>query len=167
MADTWAGNTYNQCVSFKALQNGITTGGFQGSSYSALPDTRELVTVADTNTYIIGIYATDGEVGIYSTFSGYSNGMVLTKYDLSCCKIFSTSETTSAYCGGSTGEQFLFVPYINTTTDPWQSGAQLYTNRACTTAKTFAGTRWIYYYGYATSYEVSAAGTLTGNTFAC
>lgn len=166
MADTWAGNTYNQCVSFKALQNGITTGGFAGSSFSALPDTRELVTVADTNTYIIGIFAEDGESSIYPTFSAYSTGMVLTKYDLSSSKIFSTSETTSSNCGG-TGEQFLFVPYIDATTDPWQTGAQLYTNRACTTAKTFAGTRWIYYYGNATSYEVSAAGTLTGNTFAC
>jgi hypothetical protein len=166
MADTWAGNTYNQCVSFKALKDGITTGGFAGNSYTALPDTRELVTVADTNTYIIGIFTYDGEESIYPTFSAYSTGMVLTKYDLSCSKIFSTSETTSYNCGG-TGEQFLFVPYINTTTDPWQTGAQLYSNRACTTAKTFAGTRWIYYYGSGTSYEVSAAGVLTGNTFAC
>ena len=166
MADTWAGNAYNQCVSFKAFLNGVTTGEFAGGYYTAPPDTRELLTVADTNTYIISIYAYDGLASIYPTFSGYSSGMVLTRYDLSCCKIFSTSETTSSNCGG-TGEQFLFVPYINTTTNPWQTGAQLYTNRACTTAKTFAGTRWIYYYGNGESYEVSAAGTLTGNTFAC
>ena len=83
MADTWAGNTYNQCVSFKALQNGITTGGFQGSSYSALPDTRELVTVADTNTLAIspsGKNVTTNNSGIAVTLMDIFNMEIIKNY---------------------------------------------------------------------------------------
>ena len=159
MADTWAGNTYNQGVTFKAFLDGISTGYFPGGYTSTPPNTRELMTVADLNTYGVWIYgAGNVHTSIYSTFSGISNGKVLTIYDLSATRLMDTIATLQ--CVSTNNQEFLYANYINTSSDPWTTGIQLYTNRACTTAKTFAATVWIYYYNSGESWQVNSSGVV-------
>jgi len=159
MADTWAGNTFNQGITFKAFLDGVSTGGFQGGYTSTPPNTRELMTVGDLSTYGVWIYGSGmAQNSIYSTFSGISNGKVLTKYNLIATRLMDTIATVQ--CVSTSNQQFLYANYINTTSEPWTTGIQLYTNRACTTAKTFAATVWIYYYNSGESWQVNSSGVV-------
>lgn len=159
MADTWGSNTFNQGVTFKAFLDGVSTGGFQGGYTSTPPNTRELMTVGDLSTYGVWIYGANmAQNSIYSTFSGISNSKVLTKYNLIATRLLDTVATTQ--CSATSNQQFLYANYINTTSEPWDIGIQLYTNRACTTAKTFSGTVWIFYYNNGESWQVNSSGVV-------
>ena len=156
MADTWAGNANNQLVTFKAFLDGVTTGGFYGSYYpTAPPNTREVMTVGDLNTYGIYFYVNDGTMNLYDTFTGVSNSKCLTKLDFILQASFDTSSTNVSSCLAMGLEDQ--VLYSST----FAVGAQLYTNRALTTAKTFTTSRWIFNYSYGGgSYQVNTSGVI-------
>ena len=156
MADTWAGNTYNQLVTFKAFLNGVSTGAYYGSYYpTSPPDTREVMTVGDLNTYGIYFYVNDGTMNLYDTFTGVSNSKCLTKLDFILQASFDTSSTNVSSCLAMGLEDQ--VLYSST----FAVGAQLYTNRALTTAKTFSTSRWIFNYSYGGgSYQVNTSGVI-------
>ena len=156
MADTWAGNTNNQLVTFKAFLNGVSTGAYYGSYYpTSPPDTREIMTVGDLNTYGIYFYVNDGTMNLYDTFTGVSNSKCLTKLDFILQASFDTSSTNTTSCSAMGLEDQ--VLYSST----FAVGAQLYTNRALTTAKTFSSSRWIFNYSYGGgSYQVNTSGVI-------
>ena len=156
MADTWAGNANNQLVTFKAFLNGVSTGAYYGSYYpTSPPDTREVMTVGDLNTYGIYFYVNDGTMNLYDTFTGVSNSKCLTKLDFILQASFDTSSTNTTSCSAMGLEDQ--VLYSST----FAVGAQLYTNRALTTAKTFSSSRWIFNYSYGGgSYQVNTSGVI-------
>ena len=156
MADTWAGNANNQLVTFKAFLNGVSTGAYYGSYYpTAPPDTREVMTVGDLNTYGIYFYVNDGTMNLYDTFTGVSNSKCLTKLDFILQASFDTSSTNVSSCLAMGLEDQ--VLYSST----FAVGAQLYTNRALTTAKTFSTSRWIFNYSYGgLSLQVNTSGVI-------
>ena len=156
MADTWAGNANNQLVTFKAFLNGVSTGAYYGSYYpTSPPDTREVMTVGDLNTYGIYFYVNDGTMNLYDTFTGVSNSKCLTKLDFILQASFDTSSTNVSSCLAMGLEDQ--VLYSST----FAVGAQLYTNRALTTAKTFSTSRWIFNYSYGGgSYQVNTSGVI-------
>ena len=156
MADTWAGNANNQLVTFKAFLNGVSTGAYYGSYYpTSPPDTREVMTVGDLNTYGIYFYVNDGTMNLYDTFTGVSNSKCLTKLDFILQASFDTSSTNVSSCLAMGLEDQ--VLYSST----FAVGAQLYTNRALTTNKTFSTSRWIFNYSYGGgSYQVNTSGVI-------
>jgi len=156
MADTWAGTANNQLITFKAFLDGIATGGFYGFYYpTAPPDTREVMTVNDLNTYQIYFYSYYGSALLYDTFTGVSNLKCLTKLDLILQVGFDTSSTNVSSCiAGSIENQVLY-------STSFAVGAQLYTNRALTTTKTFSTSRWLYNFSYGGgSYQVNTSGVI-------
>jgi hypothetical protein len=156
MADTWAGNANNQLITFKAFLDGLATGGFYGFYYpSAPPDTREIMTVGDLNTYGIYFYSYFGSAYLYDTFTGVSNSKCLTKLDLILQAGFDISSTNITSCSaGSIENQVLY-------STSFAVGAQLYSNRALTTAKTFATSRWLYNFSFGgASYQVNTSGVI-------
>jgi hypothetical protein len=156
MADTWAGNANNQLVTFKAFLNGVSTGAYYGSYYpTSPPDTREIMTVGDLNTYGIYFYIHNGTMNLYDTFTGVSNSKCLTKLDFILQADFDTSSTNTTSCSAN-GLEYQ-VLYSST----FAVGAQLYTIRALTTAKTFSTSRWIFNYSYGGgSYQVNTSGVI-------
>jgi hypothetical protein len=155
MADTWAGNANNQLVTFKAFLDGISTGGFYGFYTTAPPNTREVMTVGDLNTYGIYFYSYFGSALLYNTFTGVSNSKCLTKLDLILQAGFDISSTNITSCtAGSIENQVLY-------STSFAVGAQLYSNRALTTAKTFTTSRWLYNFSFGGgSYQVNTSGVI-------
>jgi hypothetical protein len=162
MADTWAGNANNQLTTFMAFLNGVSTGAYYGSYYPTAPSsTREVMTVGDLNTYGIYFYIHNGTMNLYDTFTGVSNSKCLTKLDFILQADFDTSSTNTTSCSAN-GLEYQ-VLYSST----FAVGAQLYTNRALTTAKTFSSSRWIYNYSYSgLSLQVNTSGVIL-DTFSC
>ena len=156
MADTWAADSDNQLVTFKAFINGVTSYGLACGYDTTPPDTREIMTVGDLNTYGVFFYDFYAHVSLYSTFTGISNSTCLTKIDFLSQAQFETSSTNVASCttGGLSSE----ILYSNAL---FAIGTQLYTSRLFTTAKTFSTSRWLFNYsGGAGSYQVSTAGVI-------
>jgi hypothetical protein len=162
MADTWAGNANNQLTTFKAFLDGVSTGDYYGSYYPTAPsNTREVMTVGDLNTYGVYFYIHNGTMNLYDTFTGVSNSKCLTKLDFILQADFDISSTNVSSCM-ATGLEYQ-VLYSST----FAVGAQLYSNRALTTAKTFATSRWIYNYSYGgLSLQVNTSGVIL-DTFSC
>jgi len=156
MADTWAGNANNQLTTFKAFLDGVSTGAYYGSYYPTAPsNTREVMTVGDLNTYGVYFYIHNGTMNLYDTFTGVSNSKCLTKLDFILQADFDTSSTNVSSCLAM-GLEYQ-VLYSST----FAVGAQLYTNRALTTAKTFTTSRWIFNYSYGgLSLEVNTSGVI-------
>ena len=156
MADTWAGNANNQLTTFMAFLNGVSTGAYYGSYYPTAPSsTREVMTVADLNTYGIYFYSHSGTINLYSTFTGVSDLKCLTKLDFILQADFDISSTNVSSCLAM-GLEYQ-VLYSST----FAVGAQLYTNRALTTAKTFGTSRWLFNYSYGGgSYQVNTSGVI-------
>jgi hypothetical protein len=155
MADTWAGNANNQLVTFKAFLDGVSTGGFYGGYITAPSNTREVMTVGDLNTYGVYYYGQDGWFYLYDTFTGVSNSKCLTKLDFILEAYFDISATNLTSCSANgLDSQTLY-------SSTFAVGAQLYTNRALTTAKTFGTSRWLFNYSYGGgSYQVNTSGVI-------
>lgn len=156
MADTWAGNANNQLTTFKAFLDGVSTGAYYGSYYPTAPsNTREVMTVGDLNTYGVYFYIHNGTMNLYDTFTGVSSSKALTKLDFIKQADFDISTTNLTSCSAN-GLEYQ-VLYSST----FAVGAQLYTNRALTTAKTFSSSRWIFNYSYGGgSYQVNTSGVI-------
>lgn len=153
MADTWNANANNQLPTLKALRNACQTSGLYG--YSTLPpDTREICTFGDMSTYGITYLGNATSTNAYNTFSSPNNNECFTCGDLNMGMFFYTTLQTTT-CTFSGTEQLL---YSSGTTSFFGVGAQLYTNRARTTTRTFASQNYIYAFGV--SYQVSTAGVI-------
>jgi len=152
MADTWSANAWNQLSSFKALRNACNDGIF---GYTTLPpDTREIATIGDLNTYAITYKGAVASTSIYGTYTSPTNTECFICGEINMGQYFYTTiqNTNCSYTGS---EELL---YSSGTSSLFAVGCQLYTNRAKTTAKTFASQGYIYSFG--TSYEVSTAGVI-------
>ena len=156
MADTWAGNANNQLTTFKAFLDGVSTGEYYGSYYPTAPsNTREVMTVGDLNTYGVYFYIHNGTMNLYDTFTGVSNSKCLTKLDFILQADFDISSTNVSSC------MAMGLEYQVLYSSTFAVGAQLYSNRALTTAKTFATSRWIYNYSYnGLSLQVNTSGVI-------
>lgn len=158
MADTWNANAWNQLSTLKALRNACSIGIF---GYTTLPpDTREIATIGDLNTYGIKYLGSVASTNIYNTFSSPNNNECFTCGEINMAGYFYTTLQTTT-CTFSGSEELL---YSSGTSSFFVIGAQLYTNRARTTTKTFASANWIYAFG--SSYKVSTAGVIT-DIYAC
>ena len=152
MADTWAGNADNQLPTLKALRNACNNGIF---GYTTLPaDTREICTFGDMSSLGITYLGSVASTSAYNTFTSPNNNECFTCGDLNMGMYFYSTLQTSL-CSFSGTEELL---YSSGTTNFFDVGKQLYTNRARTTTKTFASQNYIYAFG--TSYEVSTAGVI-------
>ncbi len=152
MADSWYNNAWNQLSSLKALRGACNDGIF---GYTTLPpDTREIATIGDLNTYAITYKGNVASTSIYNTFTSPNNNECFTTGEINIGLYFYTTIQTSL-CAFSGSEQLL---YSSGTSSLFVTGCQLYTNRARTTTKTFASQGYIYSFG--TSYEVSTAGVI-------
>ena len=155
MATTWDGNAYNQLCTLQALRNACTLGYYK---YTTLPpSTTEIATIGDLNTYAITYYNDSSTTSIFGTLSGYSSSQCISK-SLLDIGAYVYSGRTSVSCAGSSGS--LEMVYSSGTTSLFAIGCQLYTNRARTTAKTYATAGWIYI-GSARYLKVSTAGVIT------
>ena len=152
MADTWNANAANQLPTLKALRDACNTGIF---GYTTLPaDTREICTFGDMNSLGITYKGAVASTSAYNTFTSPNNNECFTCGDLNMgMYMYTTLQTTTCTFSGS--EELL---YSSGTTSFFVIGAQLYTNRARTTTKTFASQNYIYAFG--NSYQVSTAGII-------
>lgn len=154
MADTWDGNAYNQLFTLKALRNACNLGYY---GYSTLPpDTREIATFGDISTYGITYVNDSSSTNLYNTISSPTNSQAIVK-SVFLIGQYIYNGTTAISCSTSAGS--LEMMYSSGTTSFFDIGAQLYTNRARTTTKTFATQGWIYL-GSANYIKVSTAGVI-------
>jgi hypothetical protein len=159
MADSWYDNAWNQLSSLKALRGACNDGIF---GYTTLPpDTREICTIGDLNTYAITYKGTSVSTSIYNTFTSPNNNECFTTGEINIGLYFHSTPQSTA-CSFSASEELL---YSSGTSNLFEAGCQLYTNRARTTTKTFSVQGWIYT-SFGTSYEVSTAGIIL-NVYPC
>jgi hypothetical protein len=152
MADIWYDNAWNQLPSLKALRGACNDGVF---GYTTLPpDTREICTIGNLNTYGITYKGAVASTSIYNTFTSPNNNECFTTGEINIGLYFYTTLQTTT-CTFSGSEELL---YSSGTSSLFVIGCQLYTNRARTTTKTFASQNWIYSFG--ASYKVSTAGVI-------
>ena len=162
LSDTWAGNSANQAVTYKALRNSNTTGGW-ANVFPEPPDTREVYTKNDLASYPLSVTWYDGTYDISDTFSSFGSGQAITRTDI---------ERTLACLNATSG----FIPSDPFTTtilylpkgrliSTMAVGDQLYSNRQ-STATYAPGTTKYFIIGFSYAYlTVSSSGIITNITF--